>query len=942
MGSVIVQKLLDWRRHMCHKRALLRCSFLVALFAFTLATGLAIAQGVQPRAPLNSSRTMQGLPFALRETAHGVARTALVPGASPTFSAASDFGSGGLNAYSVAVADVNKDGKPDLLVANGCVDSNCANGTVGVLLGNGDGTFQAAVAYGSGGYAAVSVAVADVNGDGKLDLVVANLCASSSECLANGGVVSVLLGNGDGTFQAAVAYRSGGYEAESVAVADVNGDGKPDLLVANYCQMSSNCTPQNKGFGVVGVLLGNGDGTFRAATVTGSGGIGAFSLAVGDINGDGKPDLVVANRCADSECLTDSTVGVLLGNGDGTFQAAFPASYDSGGFLADALALADVNGDGKPDVVVANQCVSSSSCSNSRISVLLGRGDGTFNSAVTTTTAVFGFGALALADFDGDGYLDLASGPGNFLLRGNGDGNFQTPIVLGVSGGLGIAVGDFNGDGKPDLAIGGTAAGGVTVLLNIGTATTTSLSSSINPSSFNQSVMFTVAVTPKRIGTPTGTVAFTDGAASLATVTLANGIAMLTTSALTAGAHSITASYSGDSNFNSSVSSALPQTVNPAGSTTTASSSLNPSTFGQSVALNASVTPKFGGVATGSVTFKDGTNVLGTVVVGSNAASLVLNTLQTGSHSITAVYSGDSNVGGSTSVALSQSVSIATTSTSLISSSNPGVLNQAITFTAAVTGQYGGAPTGSVTFKSGNVILDSRTIMNGQAVLIISFKTAGKRIITAEYVGDINDQPSTSAPLSQVINYNSTATGLTSSSNPSFVGQSVTLTAKVSSSAPSGPTGTVTFKNGTTNLGTGKLDSTATATLVTTKLPLGSASLTASYSGDTQNAKSTSSVLMQTTDQAQLTLSLASSPNPSTSGKPVKFTATLTSNGGLPEGQIVSFTYNNTTLGTAKISGKTAIFSTTALPSGSDQVTATFAGTADYSSASNTVTQMVN
>ena len=107
------------------------------------------------------------------------------------------------------------------------------NGTVGVLLGNGDGTFQTAVTYGSGGYYADSVAVADVNGDGKPDLVVANACASSSNC-ANGGSVGVLLGNGDGTFQAAVTYGSGGqYEPDSVAVADVNGDGKPDLLVAN-------------------------------------------------------------------------------------------------------------------------------------------------------------------------------------------------------------------------------------------------------------------------------------------------------------------------------------------------------------------------------------------------------------------------------------------------------------------------------------------------------------------------------------------------------------------------------------------------------------------------------------------------------------------------------------------------------------------------------------
>jgi hypothetical protein len=152
----------------------------------------------------------------------------------------------------------------------------------------------------------------------------------------------------------------------------------------------------------------------------------------------------------------------------------------------------------------------------------------------------------------------------------------------------------------------------------------------------------------------------------------------------------------------------------------------------------------------------------------------------------------------------------------------------------------------------------------------------------------------------------------------------------------------VTFKNGAATLGSPTLDLTGTATLATTKLPLGSDSLTADYNGDSLNQKSDSSVLMQTVNQAQITLSLASSPNPSSSGKPVKFTATLTSNGGLPNGQIVTFSYNSTTLGTAKISGGKAIFSTTALPVGSDQVSASFAGNADYGPASNTVTQTVN
>jgi hypothetical protein len=164
---------------------------------------------------------------------------------------------------------------------------------VGMLLGNGDGTFQPVVTYGSGGYFANSVAVADVNGDSKPDLLVANECVDKN-CAS--GTVGVLLGKGDGTFQPVVTYGSGGLYANSVTVADVNGDGKPDLVAANY--LSNNA----------GVILGNGDGTFQTAVTYGSGGsVYLYSVAVADVNGDGKPDLLAANCGCDN-----GTVGVLI------------------------------------------------------------------------------------------------------------------------------------------------------------------------------------------------------------------------------------------------------------------------------------------------------------------------------------------------------------------------------------------------------------------------------------------------------------------------------------------------------------------------------------------------------------------------------------------------------------------------------------------------------
>src|SRR5215472_12947691 len=165
-----------------------------------------------------------------------------------SFLPAVTYYSGAWDAYSVVVADVNGDGKPDVLVANHCIAmTNCTNGLMSVLLGNGDGTFQAAVTYNSGGSRAVSLVVADVNGDGKPDVLVANQCFSHANCAVGG--VGVLLGNGNGTFQPALSYASGKGRASSVAVADLNGDGRADLVVTTW-------NP-----GSIGVLQGNGDGT---------------------------------------------------------------------------------------------------------------------------------------------------------------------------------------------------------------------------------------------------------------------------------------------------------------------------------------------------------------------------------------------------------------------------------------------------------------------------------------------------------------------------------------------------------------------------------------------------------------------------------------------------------------------------------------------------------
>ena len=478
-----------------------------------------------------------------------------------SFLPAVQYDTGGDDATSVAVADVNGDGKPDIIVANICAKSTRAQcgltkGSVAIFLGNGDGTFLPAVNYGSSGVEDLSVAVADFNGDGKLDLVVTNVYG----CLNNKcphGSVDVRLGNGDGTFQPSVAYDSGGAGAWSVAVADVNGDGKLDLVVANAYDST------------VSVLLGKGDGTFSGAVVYNPGGLGPVSVAVADVNRDGKLDLVLGNECAGSSCLQNGGVGVLLGNGDGTFLPA--VSYSSGGSQSTSVAVADVNGDGKLDIVVANYYPSDT------IGVLLGNGDGTFQSAVVYDSGGQQPYSVAVADVNLDGKPDLlvaniASDVA--ILLGNGDGTFQSALSFQPGGVYpqSIVAADLNGDGKPDLVVatnytyGSNEDGGIGVLLNnttvVQSTTSTALTSSLNPSVHGQSITWTATVTTSGSIAPTGTVNFKRGPDGMGTGTLnASGVATFTTSILKTGPYKITAVYKGDASNLSSTSAVLHQGV---------------------------------------------------------------------------------------------------------------------------------------------------------------------------------------------------------------------------------------------------------------------------------------------------------------------------------------------------------------------------------------------
>ena len=480
-------------------------------------------------------------------------------------------------------------------------------------------------------------------------------------------------------------------------------------------------------------------------------------------------------------------------------------------------------------------------------------------------------------------------------------------------------------------------------------ATSTVLNSTPNPSVFGQAVTLTATVTPVRPDTiaPTGTVVFKDGATTLGVVTLVNGSASLVTSALAAGAHSLTASYSGDLEFSASTSAVRIQTVNPGQTTTTLTSTPNPSLAGQAVTLSTTVTavaPAVG-IPTGTVTFRDGATPIGTVTLVNGSASLVTSTLTTGNHSLTAVYNGSQNFLTSTSPAVTQVVNSQTT-TSLTAPPNPSVIGQAVTLTAVVSpvAPGTGVPTGTVTFRDGATVLATVTLVNGSASFVTSTLAVGSHSLTAAYSGGGNFLASTSAVVAHTVNPGSTSTSLTSTPNPSTLGQTVTLSATVSAVAPAVgiPTGTVTFRDGATSLGVVTLVN-GSASLTVSTLTTGSHSLTAVYSGSPNFNASTSPAVTQVVNPGNTTTSLTSTPNPSNFGQTVTLSATVNPVApatGVPTGT-VTFRDGATALATVNLVNGSASFSLATLTPGSHSLTAVYNGSASFAGSTSAVVNHV-
>ncbi len=596
-------------------------------------------------------------------------------------------------------------------------------------------------------------------------------------------------------------------------------------------------------------------------------------------------------------------------------------------------------------------------------------------SATTTTVtssanpSVFGQGIQYTAT--------VAGGPtvtGTITFRDGGSNIAGCVAVLVAAGSASCTVSPTVASHKITAVYSGDASNAAStsvVMTQVVTAdpTTTVVTATVNPTVFGQSVTFTATVTSNApgSGTPTGKVAFLNGAAAIAGcggVTLAAGVATCTTATLTVGVHAISGVYNGSANYVTSTSPVLTQTVNLGSTTTLVGSSVNPSVSGQPVTYTATVTvvSPAAGIPTGTVSFEDG----GLTIAGCGARALTAAGTATcpftyagaGTHSVTAMYSGDSDFAGSTSPTLMQAVNQASTSTALASSVNPSVTGQSVTVTASVSviAPGTGTPTGSVMFDDGGVTITGCAAQPvsawGAAMCVAAFATAGAHPITAVYSGDSNFTGSTSPILTETVNQGATVTMVTSSVDPSVSGQTVMYTAIVTATAPAAgtPSGTVTFSDGGTTIGGCIAQPTVGGVAICTAMypGVGGHAITAVYNGDANFTSSTSPILTQTVNQGATSAMVTSSVDPSVSGQNVTYTATvaaLAPASGIPSGTIAFMDGATTLSGCAAqpLVGGVAACSITYPGVGSHAITAVYSGELNFiASTSSILTQTVS
>jgi hypothetical protein len=819
-------------------------------------------------------------------------------------------------------------GRVDQGPTSDLITANNSDGTLSLLRGQGDGTFAAAATI-QAGNSPRSPVLGRVDGDNSLDVVVGTWDT-------DGARLTSLLGHGDGTFFPPLRNLISS-SALTLRLADVNGDGPADAIVLQYGQIS--------------VYFGHGDGRFDREKTTSLGRFrathlevglfnedsipdvavvedggddrisgkiriflgsttGAFTLQaeygggdyryviVGDLNLDGKADLVVADR-------SSRGVAVLLGNGDGTFRGPFLVDM---GFPTCAAAIGDLNGDGNPDIVALSRTEGVTEHSENCVSVVLGSGNGSFG-PFARYNVDFDPGSLCLALLNGDGSLDIATASGqqgtvsillnNMILSipvpnkpvgltpAEGTTGVSVAPTLQASAyadptsspqstsefqvcsdaGLTLVVwtatrtsGDFTRVTLPA----GTLALGTRYYWRVRYANERGWSQWSDARSFitNRPPNTPVGVAPANGATdqpltPTLTAsAFSDpdgdtqqsswwqvaSTSSFSIVVWNSGpLTAATSRSIPAGILQSGATYYWQVRYHDSQSAwsnwsdafSFTTAIAPVASTTVLTVTPNPGIQGRPVTLQATVRAAVSNPAmpTGNVTFKDGGVILGTGTLDAmGVATYSTATLSLGSHTLTASYEGDIRFIASATAGLKERiVPPVTSSTKLTTSPNPSAFGETVALTATIRGSKGKTPTGIVTFLDGSIILGTAPLAGGLATYRTAGLTSGTHTIKASYAGD-GTFGSSSATRTLTVKQAATVS-FTSSPNPSAAGQWVTLTVTVRASVGTSiPTGSVTFLDGTKSLRKVNL-SNGKAVFTTNKLTVGTHVLTAVYSG---------------------------------------------------------------------------------------------------------------
>jgi hypothetical protein len=825
-----------------------------------------------------------------------------------------------------AVGDFNNDGKLDLAVLEGCNGSACAQaGAVEVLTGAGNGTFSSAMKYAVGN-SPTSIAVGDIRRISYPDI----LASGNSTAKVN-----VLVNDRTGDFTQGTGVQSTS-PLPAIALASLTGAGALDLVTVGQYNDTVSGTSKN---GLL-VLHGNGDGTFQTETpATYPAGTNPGSLVIADLSGNGNSDVAVADQ-------TDSTVSVLFGNGDGTLQTAQTVPVGKGVVALTAIgsaatgnaALATANGATARSTEFSVMPENTSSCVYSAsVSLSTSTNASTVNAGVTLSADVQGYGCsynpygsiIVIEPNDPIGGSVTVSDTNNGTTTADWVSIYLTDLDNWQPGqendeasgsslvypptGTNVFMAVYSG---PYAYYGSVDSNTVSVSISKATPTLTLTASPSGSANANQQVTFTATFSgPVTPVTPTGTVTFYANSNAICTgmtVSTSNGVtaAACTVSWMAPNTYSVTASYSGDSNFYPVSPGALSYPVSKVTTTLSLSSSLNPSTFNTSVTFTAQLSGSFSPNAPqGSINFMNGGTPICSNVTLSNtqSATCTTSTLPNGTDQIVATYSGDSNFAAATSPTIAQNVGTIVT---VIVSAQPSssTVNTSVTFTATLQGLLSSLPPaqGTISFNVGSAtgtsICSAVTVSNGGATCTTSSLPGGSDTIYATYSGDTYYRENSPGTATVSVSKFAPSLALTASPNSSTVNTSVTFTATLTGTfTPLAPTGSVNFTIGSVNgsalcAGANLISSNGqmVASCTTSLLPAGSDSIFAVYSGDGDFATATAPTLPINVNAFATSFSLGAAVLPPAVNSTVTIAATIQNVAGLPvqPNGTVAFTLN--------------------------------------------------